>query len=133
MQKFNLQVGDWVRDEHTPSPMRITIIGEDYAQATYAQATFGGNELKSWWFDEKAKLHGIPLTREILEKNEWEADEYLGLYERAGVDFTILYDLDSPGAFECHEIPSITLDTVDKLQRLLRLCGHGDLADKFRL
>ena len=71
----------------------------------------------------------IPLTTEILEKNGWWYEiEDMWLHDE--VDFCIEK---WNGKFQCYDINQIKLDSVHRLQQILRLCGLNELADNFKV
>ena len=90
-------------------------------------------------------IEPIPITPEILEKNEFERTE-LGFYCYLNDDKNcrIMYypkdrnythgsynyaDIDS-GCIDINELP---LESVHELQHVLRLCGLTELADNFKV
>jgi len=123
----SLQVGDWIQNE-LGFQMRVTSVGEDYAQATYEGYAY------PWEFDDATnKPYGIPLTSDILEHNGWLNDNELDNWWHDMVEFVIFYDLKSLRDFYAGYMTQTSLGTVDKLQRLLRCCGHEGLADDFKI
>ena len=116
--------GDWCCDKHG-FPMQITTVGDDYAYATFER-----NEGDPWEFDDKDNQpQPIILTPEILEKNGWEY--YMDdLWQHEEVGF---YIEKWNGGFQCYDINDIKLDSVHKLQDVLRLCGLNELADNFKV
>ena len=149
----NLMVGDWITNRNG-FPMQITNVGEDYAYATFA-----GNEGDPWEFDDKDdQPQPIPLTPEILEKNDW----YWGLtsneedivscvggaydehwvYDEGAGEISLIFPKDTDGGelriddqrFNRH-LEFIWCDTlyVHELQNALRLCGLDEIADNFKV
>ena len=148
-----LMVGDWICDEHG-FPMQITNVGDDYAYAT-----FEGNEADPWEFDDKDdQPQPIPITPEILEKNDWywglTSDEKnftscaMGAYDPHWVydkdvgEISLFFHKDTDGgalriadqSFN-RRLDFFWCDTlyVHELQRALRLCGLNELADNFKV
>ena len=75
------------------------------------------------------KIEGIPITPEILEKNDWWYDVE-DMWQHDEVEFCIeKWD----GRFQCYDITDIKLDSVHQLQQTLRLCGLNELADNFKI
>lgn len=119
-----LQYGDWVTDEHG-FPMQITVVGNDYAYATWE-----GHEGDPWEFNDKNDPpESIPLIAKILEKNGWWFDTE-DMWRHDEVDFSIEK---WNRKFQCYDISQIKLDSVHQLQHALRLCGLDELADNFKL
>lgn len=148
-----LQYGDWCCNKHG-FPMQITNVGDDYAYAT-----FEGNEGDPWEYDDKDEQpQPIPLTPEILEKNEWKSDNNIS--ECLGIEVfaseknkcCVEFDGEDEYSFNTYErwedtdyygapmdwgyryITSIYhLRYVHELQHALRLCGLDELADNFKV
>ena len=97
-------------------------------------------------------IRPIPLTPEILEKNEWHLDPILKcysdtppwLYEEGGKEelllrFSTKESTGALGIFDGQKIRTVsdflwkgTL-YVHELQHVMRLCGFNGLADKFKV
>ena len=149
----DLMVGDWITDNHG-FPMQITVVGDDYAYAT-----FEGNEADPWEFDDKDdQPEPIPLTPEILKKNDWywgfTSDEknfkscVMGafephwVYDKGAGEISLYFDKDTDGGalriadqrFN-RRLDFFWCDTlyVHELQRALRCCGLNELADNFKV
>ena len=149
----DLMVGDWVTDNHG-FQWQITSVGDDY---TYA--TFEGNECDPWEFDDKDdQPEPIPLTPEILEKNDWywglTSDEknfkscVMGafephwVYDKGAGEISLYFDKDTDGGalriadqrFN-RRLDFFWCDTlyVHELQHALRLCGLDELANNFKV
>ena len=124
MKCKELQIFDWVQDKNG-FQWQIIGVGDDYAYAT-----FEGNESDPWEFNDKDdRPEPIPLTPEILEKNGWWFDtEDKWLHDE--VNFIIET---WNGRFQCYDINQIKLDSANKLQHALRLCGLDELADNFKV
>lgn len=80
----------------------------------------------------------IPLTAEILEKNEWEhAYEKNALGElhkwHKEVRFQQFTVWKNKGRFELGNLGNHPFRFVHELQHALRLCGLNDLADNFKV
>lgn len=103
----------------------IVEVGEDYAYAVLN----GYETMDPWEFnDQDNHPEGIPITPEILEKNGWWYD--MDTWNHEEVNFCIeKWD----GRFQCYDINQIKLDSVHKLQHVLRLCGLNELADNFKV
>ena len=82
---------------------------------TYVLHTWTAND-----YSRDIQVKPIPLTPEILEKNEWWYDE-------------VSFCIEKWSGFQCYDIDSIKLDSVHQLQHALRLCGLNDLADNFKV
>ena len=149
----DLMVGDWITDNHG-FRWQITVVGDDYAYAT-----FEGNEADPWEFDDKDdQPEPIPLTPEILKKNDWywgfTSDEknfkscVMGafephwVYDKGAVEISLYFDKDTDGGalriadqrFN-RRLDFFWCDTlyVHELQRALRCCGLNELADNFKV
>lgn len=149
-----LQIGDWIQD-HNGFQWQIIGVGDDYAYAT-----FEDNEGDPWEFDDKDdQPEGIPLTKEMLEKNGWyygltsdeeEAEYFLDgchyhrhwSYDEGAGSISLIFPNEADGgeliiddqSFNRH-LNLVFCDTlhVHELQRALRLCGLDELADNFKL
>ena len=153
MKCKELQIGDWIQDENG-FQWQIIGVGDDYAYAT-----FEGNEGDPWEFDDKDdRPEGIPLTKEMLEKNDWywglTSDEedfescVMGtydphwVYDEGAGEISLLFPKDTDGGvlkiddqgFNRH-LEFVWCDTlyVHELQHALRLCGLNELADNFKV
>ena len=149
----DLMVGDWITDNHG-FRWQITVVGDDYAYAT-----FEGNEADPWEFDDKDdQPEPIPLTPEILKKNDWywgfTSDEknfkscVMGafephwVYDKGAVEISLYFDKDTDGGalriadqrFN-RRLDFFWCDTlyVHELQRALRCCGLNELANNFKV
>ena len=95
-----LQIGDWVR------------------------GTIDFEEVWQWEAEDYVNIdvgffEPIPLTAEILEKNELPPYEWLKIYFQG--EYGNITDF------------SMRLKYVHELQHALRLCGLNDLADNFKI
>ena len=153
MKCKELQIGDWIQDENG-FQWQIIGVGDDYAYAT-----FEDNEGDPWEFDDKdGQPEGIPLTKEMLEKNDWywglTSDEedfescVMGtydphwVYDEGAGEISLLFPKDTDGGvlkiddqgFNRH-LEFVWCDTlyVHELQHALRLCGLNELADNFKV
>ena len=117
MKCNELQIWDWITDNNG-FRWQIIGVGDDYAYAT-----FEGNEADPWEFDDKDdQPYPIPITPEILEKNEDVKSLTMFSKNEQGTDcLALIY------------IPVINLYYVHELQHALRLCGLNELADNFKL
>ena len=149
----DLQFGDWIADNNG-FQWQITVVGDDYAYAT-----FEGNEGDPWEFDDKDdQPEPIPLTPEILKKNDWywgfTSDEknfkscVMGafephwVYDKGAGEISLYFDKDTDGGalriadqrFN-RRLDFFWCDTlyVHELQRALRCCGLNELADNFKV
>lgn len=139
-----LMYGDWCCDKHG-FPMQITNVGDDYAYATWE-----GNEGDPWEFiDKDDPPEPIPLTDDIMRKNNWEEDSYPLPYfshkyyyvkDESGNHLMwnsdVLYiwldwekDKDD-GAYANIAIP---IKYVHQFQQALRLAGMIDMANNFKV
>ena len=148
-----LQFGDWCCNKHG-FPMQITNVGDDYAYAT-----FEGNEGDPWEYDDKDEHpHPIPLTPEILKKNNWywgltsEEEDIVSciggsygehwVYDEGAGEISLIFPEDTNGGllkvddqrFNRH-LEFVWNDTlyVHEMQNALRLCGLNELADNFKV
>ena len=152
MKCKELQIGDWIQDENG-SPMRIIKVGRDYACAI-----FGDNECPWAFEDDDVQPEGIPITPEILKKNDWywglTSDEedfescVMGtydphwVYDEGAGEISLFFPKDTDGGvlkiddqgFNRH-LEFVWCDTlyVHELQHALRLCGLNELADNFKV
>ena len=124
MKCKELQIFDWVQNKNG-FQWQIISVGDDYAYAT-----FEGNEGDPWEFDDKGdRPEPIPLTPEILEKNGWWFDT-----EDKWLHYEVNFIIEKwNGRFQCYDINQIKLDSANKLQHALRLCGLDELADNFKV
>ena len=128
MKCKELQICDWIAD-NSGFPMRVNIVGDDYAYAT-----FEGNEADPWEFDDKLEPpYPIKLTEEILEKNEFNLMEKIFISKAEGFE-----DAQERDTFELH-ISGYTIGVngfiwyVHELQHALRLAGLREKADGFKV
>ena len=154
MKCKELQIGDWITDKNG-FQWQIIGVGDDYAYAT-----FEGNEGDPWEFnDDDVQPEGIPLTKEMLEKNGWyygltsdeeEAEYFLDgchyhrhwSYDEGAGSISLIFPNEADGgeliiddqSFNRH-LNLVFCDTlhVHELQRALRLCGLNELADNFKV
>ena len=128
-----LMVGDWCCNQHG-FPMQITNVGDDYAYAT-----FEGNEGGPWEFDDMDdQPEPIPLTPEILEKNDfWIEEDDIRYHEdsemwvHSDVEYLTIEKFE--GRFQCYNIPSMQLNYVHQIQQVLRLAGMTEMANNFKI
>ena len=137
-----LQYGDWCCDEHG-FPMQITVVGEDYAYAT-----FEGNEGDPWEYDDKdCQPSPIEITHEMLGANGWivydsrvlinigssfsvknEGNIHLEFKEG---ELSVWFDYaNNDGVYSDIVIP---VNYVHQLQQVLRLAGMTDMANNFKV
>ena len=138
---LNLMVGDWITNRNG-FPMQITNVGEDYAYAT-----FEGNEGDPWEFDDKDdQPKPIPITPEILEKNNWKVQGYTLLpnehyyVKDEGGNYLLLSQGTLSTRLACGEandrvFSSVTVPCkyVHQYHHLLRLYGLDELANNFKV
>lgn len=150
MKCKELMVGDLV--SHNEVPIQIIFVGNGYAN--YEDEEGGPCQLDDKYYPPEP----IPLTPEILEKNDW----YWGLtsneedivscvggaydehwvYDEGAGEISLIFPKDVDGGllkiddqrFNRH-LEFIWTDTlyVHELQHALRLCGLGQLADNFKI
>ena len=129
----DLMIGDLVTNEHG-LPAQIISVGN-----ACAYTIFGGDgddeddEGDPWVFDDYVyRPVPIPLTPEILEKNEWKETEYWHEYKDGNT--IIQYSLSNIwGIINGVEIEHFKCEYVHQLQHLFRLCGLNELADNFKV
>ena len=127
MKCKELQIFDWIQD-HNGVQWQIICVGDDYAYAT-----FEGNEGDPWEFNDKDdQPEGIPLTKEILEKNGWKETQYWHEYQDGKNTIQCCLP-DMRGRINGIEIEHFKCEYVHQYQHLLRLCGFDELADKFKV
>lgn len=117
MECNELMVGDWIRDSHQ-FPMKVMSVGEGYIHAEFDGdlREFLDKDLYDY---EDCKPYGIPITEEILKKNniEWEFyDCYHFEFKHEGIVITL------SGYPYIHE-----------LQHALRFVGLKEVANNFKL
>ena len=153
MKCKELQISDWIQDKNG-FQWQITGVGDDYAYAT-----FEGNEGDPWEFDDKDdQPKPIPLTPEILKKNDWywgltsNEEDFVSsvggaynehwVYDEGLGEITLIFPNGSDGGLLTIDdqrfnryLEFIWCDTlyVHELQRVLRLCGLDELANNFKL
>ena len=147
----DLMVGDWVADRHGYSA-QITYVGIGYA-------TLECDEVSPCQLDDKYYLlKPIPLTPEILEKNDWYwgltsdeknftscamgAFEPHWVYDKDAGEISLFFHKDTDGGalriadqrFN-RRFDFFWRDTlyVHELQHALRLCKLNELADNFKI
>ena len=108
MKAEELMIGDWVLWDNT-LPCIVTTIGCDYIETTKCGITLAESHL----------LQGVPLTREILEKNGFKGCTN-GDWTNDNIDFILYRRKD--GIFRIQNT-NITLPYVSSFQHALRLCG----------
>ena len=136
-----LQYGDWCCNEHG-FPMQITVVGDDYAYAT-----FEGNEADPWEFDDKDdQPQPIEITEDILKQNKWEVRGYTGLpdehcyvkdegrnhllWRHGTLSIWLAYGETIDIVFSDVTVPC---KYVHQLQQALRLAGLTDMANNFKI
>ena len=141
MKCRELQFGDWCRSGHG-LPMQITVVGDDYAYAT-----FDGNEADPWEFDDKDDQPcAIEITEDIMRKNNWKVrcytglpdehcciiyvDKYILLWSPRALSIWFGYEHYDNGAIADIIIPC---KYVHQLQQVLRLAGMNELAENFKV
>ena len=149
MKCKELQIFDWVQD-HNGFQWQIIGVGDDYAYAT-----FEDNEGDPWEFDDKDdQPEGIPLTKDLLDKNGFRYEKDDGTFYRSIIgsqDYTShmcvrvewretsegrkinLIDCDK---WENGEDSAVTIKRelyVHTLQHALRLVGLSEIADNFKV
>lgn len=133
----SLQIGDWVTGKKwREKPFQITRINDNgkFIYGKTANSTVGP------FFAEE--LEPIPLTPEILERNEFVNDSgiYCWRVENKQITYfskennrpycTYPFVNIESGCIDVNELP---MEYVHELQNALRLCGLNDLADHFKL
>ena len=125
MKAADLMIGDWVGKVFDDK--RII---EDYRQVDWIRTGEIGMRYQKVW--SIGCIEPIPLTPEILEKNEWKETEYWHEYEDGNT--IIQYSLSNIwGIINEIEIEHFKCEYVHQLQHLLRLCGLDELADNFEV
>lgn len=144
-------INDWVSDKYGYL-MQITVVGDGCA-------SFEDDEGNLCQLDDKYNQpEPIPLTPEILEKNNWywgltsDEEDIVSLFEGAydehwvydegAGEISLIFPEDTDGGllkiddqkFNRH-LNFVWNDTlyVHELQRALRLCGLDELADNFKV
>lgn len=115
MKTEELMIGDWVLWDNT-LPCIVTTIGCDYIETTKCGITLAESHL----------LQGVPLTREILEKNGFNLSS-----DKSELGTLDTYWLGSElGAFRIHRLNNgdyqfglAKIKYVHQLQHALKLCG----------
>lgn len=122
MKAEELMIGDWViRGNIIQEPMRITDI---CASKNNVYLDLSGIPV----LEKISKIQPIPITPEILEKNEIEADPVVySVYRHE--DFSIAYDIDENGKYywafcmvNYYNEANICIHYVHELQHALKLC-----------
>lgn len=122
MKATELQVGSWVVHENG-TPMQVTKLrGNDFACGT------------SYWSYNNI-YHPIPITKELLEKNGFEREKLITLYNHyTGIDNRVslnndLYCMNSKNIWNVHidsedycTIANCELTYLHELQALLQIC-----------
>ena len=127
MKATDLMIRDWVYNTHNRQNEQVAEIGSGLVMLAY-------NDL--YEFDE---IEPIPLTKEILEKNEFKKSNFLHVdgqyqwmwWENTFISVTLwcreLNNDTKDGMMLKIEAPTITLcikvNYVHELQHALRLCG----------
>ena len=149
MKCNELMAGDWITDEYK-LPMQIYRIDEERACADSGCAFYE--------FNKDYPPQPIPITPEILEKNDWywgltsNEEDFVSsvggaynehwVYDEGLGGITLTFPNGSDGGlltiddqrFNRH-LNFLWNDTlyVHELQRALRLCGLDELADNFKV
>lgn len=120
MKCEELQIGDWIQNKNG-DPMRIIKVGKGFIQGF------------SYVFcDEYNQPEGIPLTKEILEKNRWKETQYGHEYQDGNNSIQACLP-DMRGRINGIEVEHFRCEYVHQYQHLLRLCGLDELADNFKV
>ena len=153
MKATELMIGDWVLINNTPHKIQAIDSIDAEIQADDELYYVGEDRHHS-----EDKIEGIPITPEILEKNDWywglTSDEedfehcVMGTYEPHWVydegagEISLFFTNDTDGGalkiddqrFNRH-LEFVWCDTlyVHELQHALRLCGLNELADNFKV
>ena len=137
----DLMVGDWITD-NTGFQWQITVVGDDYAYAT-----FEGNEADPWEFDDKDDQPcAIEITEDIMRKNKWEVQGYTLfpsehcyvkdegrnhlLWRHGTLSIWLAYGETIDIVFSDVVLPC---KYVHQLQGALRLAGLTDMANNFKV
>ena len=153
MKATDLMCGDWVLINGTPH--KIQAIDSIDAEILADNELYYIGENK---YHSEDKIEGIPITPEILKKNDW----YWGLtsneedivscvggaydehwvYDEGAGEISLFFPKDTDGGvlkiddqgFNRH-LEFVWCDTlyVHELQHALRLCGLNELADSFQI
>lgn len=145
MKCRELQFGDWCCSGRG-FPMQITNVGDDYAYATWE-----GNEGDPWEYDDKDEQpQPIPLTNDILRKNDWMAESFMPYWHSFVLAYYFVkdegdthlefkcdilkiwfnYEKDNYGVYADVIVP---VKYVHQLQQVLRLAGMTDMANNFKI
>ena len=153
MKLTDLAILDWVLINNTPHKIQAIDSIDAEMQADDELYYVGEDRCHS-----EDKIEGIPLTPEILEKNDWywgfTSDEQnfkscvMGafephwVYDKGAEKISLYFDKDTDGGalriadqrFN-RRLDFFWCDTlyVHELQHALRLCGLNELADNFKV
>ena len=136
-----LQIGDWITDNHG-FQLQIIGVGDDYAYAT-----FEGNEGDPWEFNDKDyQPEPIEITEDILRQNKWEVQGYTLLpsehyyvkdegrnhllLSHGTLSIWIACGEANDGVFSDVIVPC---KYVHQFQQVLRLVGLSEIADNFKV
>ena len=129
MKAKGLMIGDLFKD-YKDSIVRITSL-EGCGELAGVENDFECNTFVTEY------LNPIPLTPEILEKNDWSLIEGGEYYHHDGVPFVI--DTEQIGGTNpdlyCsyNNYVALCINFVHELQHAFRLCGLIKLADNFQV
>ena len=153
MKTTDLMVGDWVLINDAPHKIQAIDSIDAEIQADDELYYFGEDKCHS-----EDKIEGIPITPEILKKNDWywgfTSDEknfkscVMGafephwVYDKGAREISLYFDKDTDGGalriadqrFN-RRLDFFWCDTlyVHELQHALRICGLNELADNFKI
>lgn len=131
-----LMIDDWVLDTFD-KPMKVRdIITFDNKYSAKRYVNVNSLEGGGVYSQREGNIKPIPLTAEILEKNEFEYDHYYHnwIYNEFTINYGHLIDEDDGDyLFIWVADTSVKLTYVHELQQALRLCRLNDLANNLKV
>ena len=133
MNAKELQAGDWlyaIDEDGNRHLCRANKIEIDYVNNTDDFCVdFYGTDYEAEWPDVTFKAEPIPITKEILEKNEWKCYNTYQMYSCSNVPFDLRAQKDGGFTVEvaADEYGSSTfmfIQYVHQFQHLLKLVGY---------
>lgn len=126
MEAKEVMVGDWVKYGN-----RFAIIKSITPNECCILVSCGGSDELVW--ETYDNIEPIPLTSEILEKNEWEKRNDACIYYDSEHEYQIIFMLKEynythlynyiDASIGCITIREMPITYLHELQNLMRLCG----------
>lgn len=115
-------IGDWVQINGIPRKVQAIDITDAEIQADGKIYYVG-----EYWYNSKDKIDGVPITCEILDKNE---DGIHFIWKRGTL--SIWLDDEKYNERRCQNV-IIPVKYVHQVQQVLRVIGLDELANNFKI